>query len=81
MKHIDLELPDALARELDGVVQAGWFSSDAEVVRQAVREFLRRQRFELLERQQMADIEWALRQRPEPPSQPGADDRLRRPQA
>ena len=60
MKSFQVELPDKLAQELDTLVQAGWFGSEAEVIRLALLEFLRHHRFELLERLQRDDIAWAL---------------------
>ncbi len=50
MKAIHVELPDKLAAEIEAYVQAGWFGSEAEVVRAAVADFIRRRRVELLER-------------------------------
>jgi Arc/MetJ-type ribon-helix-helix transcriptional regulator len=32
VKFINVELPDKLAQELDAMIQAGWFSNEAEVV-------------------------------------------------
>lgn len=63
MKSMQIELPDKLAQELDAMVKAGWFSNEAEVVRWAVLEFVRRHRLELLERFQQEDIAWALKQK------------------
>lgn len=63
MKCINIELPDKLAQELDAMIQAGWFSNEAEVVRLALLEFVRRHRLELLERFQREDIAWALKQK------------------
>jgi len=63
MKCINIELPDKLAQELDAMIQAGWFSNEAEVVRSALLEFVRRHRLELLERFQREDIAWALKQK------------------
>lgn len=63
MKCINIELPDKLAQELDAMIQAGWFSDEAEVVRMALLEFVRRHRLELLERFQREDIAWALKQK------------------
>jgi Arc/MetJ-type ribon-helix-helix transcriptional regulator len=60
MKTFQVKLPDKLARELYALVQTGWFHSESEVVRLALLEFLRRHRFELLERFQRDDIAWAL---------------------
>ena len=63
MKCINIELPDKLAQELDAMIQAGWFSNEAEVVRSALLEFVRRHRLELLERFQREDTAWALKQK------------------
>ena len=61
MKILHLELPDKLAAEVETYVRAGWFGSEAEVVRAAVTDFIRRHRVELLERFMREDIEWALK--------------------
>jgi Arc/MetJ-type ribon-helix-helix transcriptional regulator len=63
MKSIRVELPDKLAEELNAMVTAGWFSNEAEAMRSALREFVRRNRPELLERFQREDIAWALKQK------------------
>jgi Arc/MetJ-type ribon-helix-helix transcriptional regulator len=63
MKSIKVELPDKLAHELNAMVKAGWFRNEAEVMRSALRDFVRRNRPELLERFQRDDIAWALKQK------------------
>ena len=63
MKSIKVELPQNLARELNAMVKAGWFNDEAEAMRSALREFVRRNRPELLERFQREDIAWALKQK------------------
>jgi Arc/MetJ-type ribon-helix-helix transcriptional regulator len=63
MKSVQVELPEKIADELEQLVKAGWFRSEEEAVRLALVEFLRRHRFELLERFQREDIEWALKQK------------------
>lgn len=63
MKAIQVELPDKLAAEIESYVETGWFSSEAEVVRAALMEFVRRNRVDLLERFMRDDMEWALRQK------------------
>ena len=60
MKAIHVEFPDKVAAEIEAYVRAGWFASEAEVVRAAVMDFVRRRRIELLERFIRDDIEWAL---------------------
>ena len=61
MKAIHVELPDKLAAEIETYVRAGWFGSEAEVIRAAVGDFVRRHRIDLLERFMRDDIEWALK--------------------
>ena len=63
MKAIHVEFPDRLAAEIEAYVRAGWFDSEAEVVRAAVSDFIRRRRIELLEGFMRDDIEWALKQK------------------
>jgi Arc/MetJ-type ribon-helix-helix transcriptional regulator len=63
VKTIQIELPDKVAAELEAYVKAGWFGSEAELIRAAVLEFVRRNRIDLLERFMRDDIEWALRTR------------------
>jgi Arc/MetJ-type ribon-helix-helix transcriptional regulator len=60
MRSVIIELPDQLAEELDSVVQSGWFDDESDAVRQALREFLSRQRRKLEEQFQREDIAWAL---------------------
>jgi Arc/MetJ-type ribon-helix-helix transcriptional regulator len=61
VKTIQIELPDKVAAELEAYVKAGWFGSEAELIRVAVLEFVRRNRTDLLERFMRDDIEWAIR--------------------
>ena len=62
MKTLQVELPDGIARDVEGAVQSGVFHDAAEVVRAALREFISTRRFELQEQQQWQDIAWALRE-------------------
>ncbi len=64
MKTLQVELPDQMAREVEDAVAAGVFQNSAEVVRVALREFISRRRFELMDRQQLEDVAWALREKP-----------------
>jgi Arc/MetJ-type ribon-helix-helix transcriptional regulator len=56
-------VPEAIAVELDSLVEKGWFSDRAEIVRLALLEFVRTHRFELQERFQREDIAWALQEK------------------
>lgn len=63
MKVIEIELPDKVAVQLNELVHDGWFKDEAEIVRIALLEFIRKHHFELLERFQREDIAWALAQK------------------
>lgn len=63
MKTLQIELPDQLAREVESAVETGRFENPTDVIRAALREFLASRRFELMERQQLQDISWALREK------------------
>ena len=63
MKTVAIEIPEGVAKQMEQLVDAGWFVDEAELARQALVDFLRRSRFRLQEEQQEEDIEWALRQK------------------
>jgi len=60
MTTLTLDLPEALAAELDAAVEAGWFTSQAEAVRAAVRDLVSHRKLAVMEKQQLADIDWAV---------------------
>jgi Arc/MetJ-type ribon-helix-helix transcriptional regulator len=64
MKTLQVELPDQMAREVEEVLKAGIFEDAAELLRTALREFISRRRFDLMEQQQLQDIAWAMRETP-----------------
>lgn len=72
VKTIAVELPDTVSAELDVLVENGWFASQSEIVRAALWEFVRRNRFALAEEFQRADIAWALQQHRSRKRQPPA---------
>jgi Arc/MetJ-type ribon-helix-helix transcriptional regulator len=61
MTTLQIELPDALSQELRGLVSAGWYQSEDEAMREALRELLARRLYQVQEEQQMQDIAWALK--------------------
>ncbi len=62
MKTLQVELPDEMAQDVEKAIEAGTFENAGEVVRASLREFISHRRFELMERQQLQDIAWALHQ-------------------
>jgi Arc/MetJ-type ribon-helix-helix transcriptional regulator len=63
MKLIETEIPDRLDREIDALVEHGWYKSREHVLQEAVRRFLECHRAELMERFVRDDVEWGLRGR------------------
>lgn len=62
MKTIAVELPDRVTVEMNTLVENGWFVDETEIIRMALWEFVRRNRFAIAEQFQRADIAWALQQ-------------------
>lgn len=63
MGKLAVDLPEKISAEVTRYVADGWFASEAELVRAAVRDFLQRHPTDLLERYQRDDIAWAVSQR------------------
>jgi len=63
MKTLQVTVSDQVAHELKNAVDAGLFEDTDEVVRTALQEFVIRRRFELMEKQQLQDIAWAIDQK------------------
>lgn len=63
VKTVSIELPERITAEIDVLVENGWFTDETEIIRAALWEFIRRNRFALIEQFQRADIAWALHQR------------------
>jgi len=61
MKTINVDIPEKLGIEIEKYIKAGWFSNEAELTREALREFLRHHRPMLMEKFMEEDIEWAIR--------------------
>ncbi len=61
MKTIKIDIPEKLAIEVENYVEKGWFSSEGEVMRVALQEFVRTHRLKLMEQFMREDIEWALK--------------------
>jgi len=59
MQTLTLELPERLTEEINALVDNGWFVDENELIRTALWEFVRRNRFVPAEQFQRADIAWA----------------------
>jgi Arc/MetJ-type ribon-helix-helix transcriptional regulator len=63
MRRVETEIPDQLNRQIDLLVEPGWYKSRDQVLQEAVRRFLESHRAELMERFVREDVEWGLRGR------------------
>lgn len=60
MRNVTIELPERVSREVEAMVNAGWFDNEGEVLRFALVQFLRSYRAELVDRFEREDIAWAI---------------------
>ena len=61
MKTIATKIPERLDRQIDALVELGWFQSRDNVLQEAIRRFLEAHRPELMKRFVSEDVEWGLR--------------------
>ena len=61
MKIVEAKISDQLDRQIDALVEQGWFRSRDQVFKEAIRRFLEAHRPELMERFIREDVEWGLR--------------------
>jgi len=63
MKTIEARISERLDRQIDALVEQGWFHSRNQVLQEAIRRFLETHQPELMEHFIREDIEWGLRGR------------------
>ena len=61
MKSIQAAVPDKLYAEIQALVKEGWFPSEGELLREAVRRYIETHRPELMQKFIRSDLEWSLR--------------------
>jgi Arc/MetJ-type ribon-helix-helix transcriptional regulator len=61
LKAINVDIPEKLAGEIEKYIKGGWFSNEADLMREALREFIRRHQVRLMEQFMEEDIEWVLK--------------------
>jgi Arc/MetJ-type ribon-helix-helix transcriptional regulator len=57
---LETKIPPRLAREIEALIEAGWYSNLDSVVLEALRRFADSHRTELMEAFAREDIEWGL---------------------
>jgi Arc/MetJ-type ribon-helix-helix transcriptional regulator len=63
MKVIEAPISERLDRQIESLVENGWFDSREKLVQEAIRRFVDAHRPELMERFVREDVEWGLRGR------------------
>jgi Arc/MetJ-type ribon-helix-helix transcriptional regulator len=63
MKTVKARISESLNRQIDALVEQGWFNSRDKVLREAIRRFLEAHRPDLMNHFVREDIEWGLRGR------------------
>ncbi len=57
---IPAKLTYKLVEEMDGLVKEGWYANRSELVRDAIRELIRKLKLQRLEAAIKEDIQWGL---------------------
>ncbi len=60
METVPAKLTARLTREIDELVEEGWYASRSEAIRDAVRELIERKKMVRLKKAVREDIEWGL---------------------
>jgi Arc/MetJ-type ribon-helix-helix transcriptional regulator len=63
VKTVEARISEHLRRQIDALVERGWFRDRSTVVQEALRRFLEAHRPELMEQFIREDTEWGLRGR------------------
>jgi Arc/MetJ-type ribon-helix-helix transcriptional regulator len=63
VKTVEAKISEQLDRDIDALVERGWFGSRGKVVQEALRRFVEAHRPELMDRFIREDVEWGLRGR------------------
>ncbi len=62
METIPAKITERLEHEMDSLIKEGWYANRSELIRNAIRDLIRKTRLEQLESAIKEDIEWGLKQ-------------------
>jgi len=60
METVPAKLTTRLTREIDELIEEGWYANRSEAIRDAVRELIERKKYARIKRAVEEDIEWGL---------------------
>jgi Arc/MetJ-type ribon-helix-helix transcriptional regulator len=61
VKTVKVELPEQLHQRIRDLVSRGWFSSEDQLIQEAIRRFVEAHAPELMAQFIMEDVEWGLK--------------------
>jgi Arc/MetJ-type ribon-helix-helix transcriptional regulator len=62
METIPAKITGRLEKEMDALIEEGWYANRSDLIRAAVRDLVRKQRLDRLEQAVREDIAWGLKQ-------------------
>ena len=62
METIPAKITGRLEKEMDALIEQGWYANRSDLIRAAVRDLVRKQRLDRLEQAVREDIAWGLKQ-------------------
>ena len=60
LETVPAKLTSRLTREIDELVEDGWYANRSEAIRDAVRELIERKKLAKLKKAVQEDVEWGL---------------------
>lgn len=60
METIPAKITEKLVAEMDALVENGWYANRSELIRDAVRDMIKKNKIQLLEDALKEDVEWGL---------------------
>ncbi|OGI15999.1 hypothetical protein A3K63_00935 [Candidatus Micrarchaeota archaeon RBG_16_49_10] len=60
METIPAKVTEKLVLEMDELIKEGWYANRSELIRDAIREMVKRVKIEMLEQAIREDVEWGL---------------------
>jgi Arc/MetJ-type ribon-helix-helix transcriptional regulator len=60
METVPAKVTEKLVKEMDRLIEEGWYANRSDFIREAVREMIKKSKAEMLEDAMKEDIKWGL---------------------
>ena len=60
METVPAKVTGRLVMEMDELIKEGWYANRSELIRDAIREMIKRMKIQMLEQTIKEDVEWGL---------------------